>query len=40
VDSALGGYFEEQDYHEWLVDNPNGKRSEYFCELANVKFNI
>ena len=33
---AAGGYFEEQDYQEWLIDNPDGKRSEYLCELSNV----
>jgi len=37
---AAGGYFEEQDYQEWLVDNQNGKRSEYLCELANVTSEI
>jgi len=30
---AAGAYFEEQEYQEWLADNPNLNRSDYLCEL-------
>ena len=29
-------YFEEQDYQEWLVENPTGTRADYACEVATV----
>ena len=29
-------YFEEQDYQEWLVENPTGSRADYACEVAAV----
>jgi hypothetical protein len=31
---AAIGYFEEQDYQEWLTENPNGTRKQYACEVA------
>jgi hypothetical protein len=27
-------YFEEQDYREWLEENPGGDRTAYLCEMA------
>lgn len=29
-------YFEEQDYREWLEDNPEGTLNEYTCELSAI----
>jgi hypothetical protein len=29
-------YFEEADYREWLKDNPDGTREQYFCQVAKV----
>lgn len=29
-------YFEEQDFQEWLEENPEGTRTEYACEVAEV----
>ena len=37
---AAGAYFEEQEYQEWLTDNPNGNRSDYLCELADVSSDV
>lgn len=37
---AAGAYFEEQEYQEWLAENPNGTRSNYLCELAVVSSEI
>ena len=37
---AAGAYFEEQEYQEWLADNPGGSRSEYLCELAAVSSDV
>ena len=31
---AAGAYFEEQEYEEWLISNPEGSRQEYLCEIA------
>ena len=31
---AAGVYFEEQEYEEWLEDNPDGSRQEYLCEVT------
>ena len=31
---AAGAYFEEQEYEEWLEDNPDGSRQEYLCEVT------
>jgi|TARA_B100000767_G_C19306022_1_gene345541 hypothetical protein len=33
---AAGAYFEEQEFQEWLVENPDGTRQEYACGLAIV----
>ena len=36
VGVGMGAYFEERDYQEWRLDNPNGSRRDYGCETANV----
>ena len=28
-------YFEEQDYRDWIQDNPQSRPSDYACEVAN-----
>ena len=28
--------FEEQDYQEWLAENPDGTRKQYACEVASL----
>ncbi|RKT30980.1 hypothetical protein BXY70_2977 [Roseovarius halotolerans] len=33
---AAIGYFEEQDYQEWLAENPDGTRKQYACEVASL----
>jgi len=33
-------YFEEQDFQEWLNDNPDGSRSDYLCEVAKYSAEI
>ena len=33
-------YFEEQDFQEWLHENPNGSRAEYLCEVAKYSTEI
>ena len=33
-------YFEEQDFQEWINENPNGSRSDYLCEVANYSAEI
>lgn len=33
---AAGAYFEEQEYKEWLAENPNGSRSDYLCAVAEI----
>ena len=38
--AAAGIYFEESEFQEWLIDNPNGKRSEYLCEIAEITSEI
>ena len=38
--AAAGIYFEESEFQEWLVDNPNGKRSDYLCEIAEITSEI
>ena len=38
--AAAGIYFEESEFQEWLIDNPNGKRSDYLCEIAEVTSEI
>lgn len=34
--AGMGAYFEEQDYQEWKLDNPNGSRQDYGCEVAII----
>ena len=34
--AAAIGYFEEQDYQEWLSKNPEGTRGEYACQVSKV----
>lgn len=31
---AAGAYFEEQEFTEWLITNPEGSRQEYLCGVA------
>ena len=38
--AAAGIYFEESEFQEWLIDNPNGKRSDYLCEIAEITSKI
>ena len=38
--AAAGIYFEENEFQEWLLDNPEGTRSDYLCEIADVKSEI
>ena len=38
--AAAGLYFEESEFQEWLIDNPNGKRSDYLCEIAEITSEI
>ncbi|MDA9772533.1 hypothetical protein N9B61_03650 [Amylibacter sp.] len=38
--AAAGLYFEESEFQEWLINNPNGKRSDYLCEIAEITSEI
>ena len=38
--AAAGIYIEESEFQEWLIDNPNGKRSDYLCEIAEITSEI
>ena len=38
--AAAGIYFEKSEFQEWLIDNPNGKRSDYLCEIAEITSEI
>jgi hypothetical protein len=38
--AAAGAYFEEQEYEEWLISNPDGSRQEYLCEVASVSSEV
>ena len=38
--TAAGIYFEESEFQELLIDNPNGKRSDYLCEIAEITSEI
>ena len=38
--TAAGIYFEESEFLEWLIDNSNGKRSDYLCEIAEITSEI
>lgn len=33
-------YFEEQDYQEWLKQNPQGSRQQYVCEVSLITAEI
>jgi len=33
-------YFEEQDFREWVNENPDGSRSDYLCEVAKYSAEI
>ncbi len=33
-------YFEEQDYQEWLAENPGGTRQQYACEVAALSAEV
>ena len=33
-------YFEEQDYREWLEENPQGSRADYACEVAQLSAEV
>jgi phage terminase large subunit len=33
-------YFEEQDFQEWVNENPDGNRSDYLCEVAKYSAEI
>ena len=33
-------YFEEQDFQEWVNENPDGSRSDYLCEVAKYSAEI
>jgi phage terminase large subunit len=33
-------YFEEQDFQEWVNENPNGSRRDYLCEVAKYSSEI
>lgn len=37
---AATAYFEEQDFQEWLIDNPGGTRSEYACSIASLSAQV
>lgn len=37
---AAIGYFEEQDYQEWLQEHPDGTRRKYACEVASLTAEI
>jgi len=34
VGAGIALYFEEQDFQDWLDENPEGTRIEYACEVA------
>ena len=40
VGIAAIGYFEEQDFQEWLAENPNGTRTQYACEVAQLSAEV
>ena len=37
---AAGIYFEEQEYKEWKVNNVNGAKSDYICEVAKITLDV
>ena len=32
--AAAGIYFEESEFQEWLLDNPDGTRADYLCAVS------
>ena len=38
--AAAGIYFEESEFQEWLLDNPDGTRSDYLCEITDITSEI
>ena len=38
--AAAGIYFEESEFQEWLLDNPDGSRSDYLCEITDITSEI
>lgn len=38
--TGLTIYFEEQDYQEWLEENPDGDRAKYACEVAKYSAEV
>jgi hypothetical protein len=40
VGAGLILYFEEQDFQEWLDENPEGDRTQYACEVAEHSADI
>jgi hypothetical protein len=38
--AAAGIYFEEKEFQEWLLDNPDETRSDYLCEIADITSEI
>ena len=38
--AAAGIYFEESEFQEWLLDNPDGTRSDYLYEIADITSEI
>ena len=38
--AAAGIYFEESEFQEWLLDNLDGTRSDYLCEIADITSEI
>ena len=37
---AAGAYFEEQEYRDWLLLNPDGSRQLYLCQVAEFSSEI
>lgn len=37
---AATAYFEEQDFQEWLIENPDGTRREYACSIATLSAEV
>ena len=40
VGIAAMGYFEEQDFQDWLIENPSGTRTQYACEVAQLSAEV
>lgn len=37
---AAGAFFEEQDYRDWLLLNPDGTRQLYLCHVASLSSEV